>query len=270
MKKLCVLLILALLMSAALAETPSTPIHECGDYTYIILPDGTAQIVEWEGRDAELVIPAALDGLEVTSISECAFADCEQLRSIALPETVREIGVEAFAGCVDLEHIALPEGLLRIGDAAFQGCEALTRIALPASVMEIGENPFLACANLCEITVAEDSERLTAVASVLFSRADGRLVCYPLGLDAERYAVPEGVREIGARAFARDLYLEEVVLPESLEVIGRQAFDGCDGLQTMNLPASVTNIGDGAMRCARLTLVPEAGGEARVLAGDGA
>ena len=261
MKKLCVLLVLILALSgAAMAETPATPTVDCGGFTYIVLEDGTAQIVDWQGPETALEVPAMLDGLPVTSISECAFADNDTLMSITLPPTVAEIGVEAFSGCVSLGQVNLPEGLLRIGDLAFYGCEGLTQIALPDSVVAVGVNPFKACDNLNDVFVSPDHPYLATIDGVLFSKPDKRLVCYPMGLSAEHYAVPEGILTIGASAFDRDLCIESIHLPGTLVCIEREAFYGCEGLKVMNLPASVTTIGEEAMVCSNLELTIEGEG----------
>ena len=146
---------------------------------------------------------------------------------------------------------------MRIGATAFDGCCLLTRVALPDSVREVGDNPFRGCANLCDIRISDDHPYLRIVDGVLFSRPDSRLVCYPMGKSDARYAVPEGVEAIGAMAFDRDLYIEEVVLPDSLRTIGQEAFNGCEALRTMNLPAGVQSIGESAMRCSNLVLTVE-------------
>lgn len=259
MKKLCIILALLLELAAAgaCAETAATPIHECGDYTYILLPDGSAQIVSWDGPDADLAVPAALDGYAVTSISECAFCDCPNLEYVALPAGVTEIGEYAFSNCDNLMWVDLPEGLISLGDCAFDDCEGLTEIALPDSLAHVGRNPFHGCANLFDIFVSPEHEYLATVDGVLFSKPDRRLVCYPMGYSAGRYSVPEGVLDIGALAFDRDLYIEEVVLPKSLVSIGDEAFNGCEGLRAMNLPAGVKSIGEDAMRCKNLTITFE-------------
>lgn len=258
MKKLWLLVALAMLltMACALAETPATPIYECGGYTYILMGED-AQIVSWDGPDRELDIPSSLDGHRVVSVSEHAFADCAGLSEVRLPQTVLEIGDGAFADCVNLMSVALPAGLTRLGSVAFDGCEGLTRIALPASLSIVGDNPFRGCANLYAIDVAADSAALYTLDGALISRTDGRLVCYPQGLTTADYAVPEGVRTIGAMAFDRDLYLERILLPETLVGIGDRAFDGCEALRTMNLPAGVAVIGEDAMRCSNLSLTVE-------------
>lgn len=258
MKKLLALIVTLMLAAMpALAVTPATPTHDCGDYTYVILADGTAKIVCWDGPEAELTVPEALDGHEVTRVSECAFADCETLRQVTLPATIQEIGEGAFTNCQALRQVALPEGLRRMGSIAFDGCPLLTRISLPDSLSDMGDNPFRGCANLCEITVSEDHPYLETIDGVLFSRPDKRLVCYPMGRSDVRYSVPEGIQVIGAMAFDRDLYIQEIVLPESLLTIGQEAFNGCEALTTMNLPAGVQTIGESAMRCSNLVLTIE-------------
>ena len=54
--------------------------------------------------------------------------------------------------------------------------------------------------------------------------------------------VPEGVKVIGERVFARYLRLVNVIFPQSLTRIGKSAFRGCENLETVVLPDSVTEI----------------------------
>lgn len=260
MKKLCVILLaLALGLAAvgAYAQVEAVPIYDCDGFTYILLEDGTAQIVSWDGADVDLVVPGELDGYRVTSISECAFYDCQSLERVVLPRSIVEIGEYAFSDCDNLSSVILPEGLLRLGDCAFDHCEGLTGIALPDSLVSVGDNPFRGCANLFDIFVSPEHDYLATIDGVLFSKPDRRLVCYPMGYSAGRYSVPEGVLDIGAMAFDRDLYIEEIVLPNSLVSIGDEAFNGCEGLRAMNLPAGVKSIGEDAMRCKNLTITFE-------------
>lgn len=245
--KLCALLALLMALgTSALCEHPPTPTYTSGDYTYIILEGGDAQIVDWQGGASALKLPAALDGHRVTSISECAFYGSQALTSVTLPDTLREICENAFEACPALERVRLNDGLRRIGDFAFQDCESLLTIALPASIEAIGQNPFRGCANLYEISVPSKAANIYTVDGVLFSAPDRRLVCYPMGFQALSYAVPAGIREIGAWAFGGALYLESIALPESVGVIGSEAFNGCSGLKELSMPVRVINVGTGA------------------------
>ena len=83
----------------------------------------------------EVVIPSTVtyEGVEysVTSIGGHAFAYCDSLTSITLPEGVTSIGIYAVDHCSSLTSITLPESLTSIGDYAFYCCDALTSITLP-------------------------------------------------------------------------------------------------------------------------------------------
>ena len=87
---------------------------------YEVLEDGNARIIEslkyrtWQ----ELVIPAELDGHPVTEIGDYAFADCEYLETVVIPEGVTAIGHAAFANCRMIRELRLPESLESIRDLA--------------------------------------------------------------------------------------------------------------------------------------------------------
>ena len=59
---LCVFL-LCCILPAAVAEQSM----KAGDYTYILQPDGTAEIILYEGSETSLVIPQELNGTAVTA-----------------------------------------------------------------------------------------------------------------------------------------------------------------------------------------------------------
>lgn len=58
--------------------------------------------------------------------------------------------------------------------------------------------------------------------------------------------IPEGVSEIGERAFYSCLSLETVVLPKSLKKIGKMAFSSCHSLKQIEIPEGVEEIDNNA------------------------
>lgn len=60
--------------------------------------------------------------------------------------------------------------------------------------------------------------------------------------------IPEGVKEIGKRAFQNCTGLTSVVIPESVTEIGYGAFMGCTGLQSVTVPGSVSAIRSDAFK----------------------
>ena len=57
-----------------------------------------------------------------------------QLKSIILPRTVKEIGLDAFSSCSSLSRIAIPKDLREIEDEdAFSACDSLSEISFGGS-----------------------------------------------------------------------------------------------------------------------------------------
>ncbi len=120
----------------ATLDTPKT-CADCGasegdvisPFTYIE-QDGKAIITGYQGDcPSELVIPAEIDGLEVTGIGDSAFADRNELVSVTLPESVADIGANAFAGCTQLTTVNIPSfAETQIDHTAFENCGELTGV----------------------------------------------------------------------------------------------------------------------------------------------
>ena len=116
-----------------------------GDYQYILLTDGTAELTNYTAYAEFLTVPAQIDGHAVASIGSEAFINSEFLSSIILPDCVTTIGIDAFCRCSFLTSITLPSSLTSIGKWAFAGCKSLTRIILPSSLTPIGNWAFESC-----------------------------------------------------------------------------------------------------------------------------
>jgi hypothetical protein len=86
-----------------------------GDLTYSI-SDGQVTITDCnEVTTGELVIPAEIEGLPVTSIGNEAFSYCYRLTSITIPDSVTSIGNSAFSKCSSLTSITIPDSVTSIG-----------------------------------------------------------------------------------------------------------------------------------------------------------
>jgi hypothetical protein len=102
----------------------------------------------------ELVIPETIHGQTVTVIGEDCFSGCDDLVSVILPETLKEIDNRAFSGCKNLRGIFIPEGVERIGSAAFANCLQLEAIHLPESLQILGDRALFRCPKLVHIFYA--------------------------------------------------------------------------------------------------------------------
>lgn len=103
--------------------------------------DGTCAVIGIGScEDEELVIPKkSPDGDKVTSIGDKAFYN-SKVRSVSMPNTITQIGVEAFFACNRLEDITFSSTLKKIESNAFWACDSITEIVLPDSLEEFGKN----------------------------------------------------------------------------------------------------------------------------------
>lgn len=282
MRRFCVVLFTIFLVMAALYTTTDaeqTDIRgrkQDGVYTYMLLPDDTAEIVEYLGTDTTLRIPQTLGGHIIarigdnafnkfdnnnklisvtlpeglTGIGDRAFYSCE-LTSIALPDSLQSIGNEAFYLCNDLKSITLPGNLRSIGSLAFYGC-GFTSVAIPGSVAEIGANPFSAT-DLKEIRVPISHPVFAMLDDMLFHKEKKELICCLRGYELTEATIPVGIRSIGDYAFYWCGELTSIALPDSLRNIGSHAFENCHNLTNIILPENLTSIGDYAFEnCSEL------------------
>lgn len=65
----------------------------------------------------------------VTSISDYAFRDCNEMTSVTIADSVTEIGTGAFVNCSKLSRAAVPNSVRSIGNSAFDGCISLSSIS---------------------------------------------------------------------------------------------------------------------------------------------
>lgn len=89
---------------------------------------GSAEILGYRGKDAELVIPAVIDDCPVTHIGKKTFLSNKMLRQISLPESVVRIDDWAFAYCAKLRKVILPYHRMEIGQGIFKECFELEQI----------------------------------------------------------------------------------------------------------------------------------------------
>ena len=229
--------------------------------------DDHAEVYRYSGEDETVVVPSSVNGKTVTVIEESAFDgyDLQALKSVVLPDTIKEIGRSAMT---DLEEVHLPDGLQRIGNYAFGGYSseqinipdsvefigaeafhnsALTSVKLPASLVKICEMPFYECYDLTEITIAEENTNYKTVDGVLYTEDGKTLIQYPHGKGSS-YSIEDGTETIAYGAFAEDdddteTPLRHIDFPDTLIEIENAAFHGCGKLDELVFPDSLEEIG---------------------------
>ena len=158
----------------------------------------------------------------LTTISAYAFAETG-LVSAVLPDSVTSLGDGAFTRSTELKEVHLGSGLTEVGARVFTGTTALASLSVDPS------NPVLSLDG-----------------SVLYQQGnDGsHLVYAALAAPLPAYSVRPGTAQIDEAAFKGHATLREVVVPEGVKAIGAQAFAGIHELTDVALPDSLEEVSD--------------------------
>ena len=133
-------------------EDNNNPHGVFGTSTIVYIGDGTTKIREYQfhncNRLKSITFPESLKIIE-----DCAFAGCTNIKSIVLPNSLKKIGDEAFACCENLQSIVIPDSVETLGHSAFQGCYELTSVNIPKNLKSFGYYVFDMCESLEEILI---------------------------------------------------------------------------------------------------------------------
>ena len=70
-------------------------------------------------------------------IASSAFYECDNLKSITMPESVTTVGSEVFYECDNLTSITMPENVTTMGSAVFWKCNKLENVVLSSNLTSI-------------------------------------------------------------------------------------------------------------------------------------
>jgi uncharacterized protein YjdB len=186
-------------------------------------------------------------------IPSVAFAYCNKLTSIAIPNSVTEIGSSAFEACTALTSITIPSSVTSIGRAPFNGCNDLVSIKVESG------NTVYDSRNNCNAIIETETNTLisgckkTIIPNSVTSIGYGALACIK---DLTSMTIPNSVTSIEDLAFYYCKDLTSITIGSGVTSIGNEAFEGCSSLTSVTIPNSVTTIGSNAFRsCSTLTSV---------------
>ena len=228
------------------------------------------------------------------SIGAGAFLGCSNIEKMELSENLRFLGKQAFMNCASLTSVNLPSSLQALFEETFTGCTALKEVSYSDNLLKVHCNAFnntpwdenlpveggvKYMGNIAMYVV--DTQNAAGIREGTTSIADGfdssylsdfslpkslrRIGYYALSsYNLSTLLLPEGLEEIGEKAFYNNQQLIKVTLNEKLKEIGDYAFSGCSQLALVNYNAINLQATDLFLNCTSLEKV-NVGAKVRIL-----
>lgn len=208
----------------------TNPENRDGDIFYV---DTYLVKMDWETETEHVVVREG-----TKSIASWAFAHCDSIKSITIPDSVKTIGSQAFVGCSSLEKVYIGSGVEAVGDLLFSD--------------EVEWSP---CSSLKSIEVSKDNKNFTSVDGVLFNKDMTELIQYPTGKKQNEYVIPDSVTSIWFNAFCFCTGLKKLVVGKGITVIDYPMIFHSDSIETVILPETVTRLEHGAFKYSGLKYI---------------
>ena len=182
------------------------------------------------------------------SIGDFAFEGCTALTSLNL-SNVAVINARAFFGCTGIKSVTIPQSVKDIYGGAFAGM-TLNKFTIDSDLIMSGEESTVSSSssflniftdtygeNKTEIELLEISDNIKEIGKYKFRGCD----------NFKKVKLGKNIQSIGDFAFQKAA-ITEVDLPEKLDSIGEYAFASCQGLESVSLPRGLRVIGSHAFQ----------------------
>lgn len=153
-------------------------------------------------------------------------------RRVVIPDGVKEIANGVFSGCEYLESIEFPKSLTKIDTEAFAKCYRLNSVKFSDGLQIIGDSAF----EKCDFELLEIPDGVVEIGNKAFCSND----------NLRKLIIPESTQRIGEEAFSHCRALRKLFLNETIKEIGARAFYDCNYIDVIALPKSLKKIGEKA------------------------
>ena len=163
---------------------------------------------------------------DVLTIEDGELTKCNcHATKVVIPEGVRRIGYRAFNSCYALKTVEIPSTMKNLGVEPFEYSGRLEEITYHGTMAEwtFGLAGF---------------NNLSEAIPVHCIDGDAK----PFDKSAKSITIPEGVSKIEFKLFSGCAFLESIVIPESVSAIRTWAFSSCSSLKSIVLNSNLKKI----------------------------
>ncbi len=161
---------------------------------------------------------------DTITIADKAFSKRKSIKSVVIPDSVKNIGREAFLDCFDIKTLYVGKGVERIDSDAFESCLEIEKV----NITDLGA--------WCNIRFENWLSTPVNYSKKLYINDEL----------AENVVIPDSVTKIGEFAFTECKSIKKIQIPDTVKIIGDYAFSDCTNLKSLVIPDSVTRLGESA------------------------
>ncbi len=145
-------------------------------------------------------VPSSLKTVTVTDYEPMAsaFSGCTDIENVVI-KNAEKINDTLFYGCSSLKSVEIPDTVKEIGSSAFYGCSKLETFVFPTELRVIKGSAFARCSHLAELNF---NNKLEEIEGSAFERC----------LAIKEIVLPSSLNKIGAETFKGCLYIEKITL----------------------------------------------------------
>lgn len=220
--RLCEMLLMAVMCCMIWGDTVYAQTSADG-FEYEINESSTIIITGYNGVEQNITIPSEIAGYKVGEIGDGAFSE-STVKSVIISDGITRVGYRAFADCINLETIKLPESISYFSEEVFSNCSNLVNVSLPKDLKRISLTMFYGCSSLKNIDIPDT---VTEIDNNAFYG------CSSL----ESIDLPESLTSIGLDAFRECISLKTVTIPKNVQELEENIFKKCDELEEIKIAA---------------------------------
>lgn len=203
----------------------NSEINVCPDYKLVLNSYRNIMLTEYSGTAADVNIPECL---KIYEIGKEVFYCKQFIRSVYIPDSVKNVDQKAFSMDMNLETLKGGKNVLFIEEDAFYNCKKLKDISSMESIKSIGAYAF----------AWTGIESLSLPQTIIWVFEGAFFCCKQL----KEIELPGMLSGIPAGCFYLCDNLERCIIHYNCKSINDSAFYGCTNLNQLYLPISVCTI----------------------------
>ena len=190
-----------------------------------ILGDDTVKLTAYTGDETDIVIPATLNGANVSTIGTGLLKNNASVTSVYISDGITEVEDSAFENCDNLTSVRFAPGMTTYGENLLFGCEQLESISI-----DIIDQPLISFFDYSANNIP------ATFTSITFYSSDNTATKFFNSVTQSFDVTLDSSWTIVGTQFSGCTKITSIIIPDSVTSIEGGTFSGCSGLVSMTIP----------------------------------